>query len=436
MTKARMSDSQALRAVQAIGTAPILVGGDGQLYSYHDGVWLADGNTEAQRRMAEALGSDDWSASQLRSVRYLLQSSDDKLPEAPSAARHLINCANGVVDVSAKPNPTLGPHDPELYFRYKLPHDYNPKARCPKLDAAIEHMFPDPDMQALMHEVWGYCLLPQFNLKKAVLFYSHEPNTGKSTLLNLTGELVGRDNESTVSLQDLDDHRFARASLVGKLLNRSGDLGSYAPRSSSHFKSLVGGDPVLAEHKGQRQFNLHNTAKMLFAGNSFAGTNEGGAAYTSRWLVLPFTETFKPNPHFAAEVTTKEELEGMLAHAVRGAARLVENRKFTETIQSAQAEDALRVETDSVMRYVQESLSADPSGELDGRSTYRDYEEWAKEAGLRPVGRPNFYTRIADLPGVYVREGRYGPTKARGKRIEGLSLVQSSAPVRPGWLDV
>ena len=288
-------------------------------------------------------------------------------------------------------------------------------------------------MVALIHEIFGYCLLPGFSLKKAILLYSRHPHTGKSSLLNLLGALVGHENEATVSLQDLDDHKFARASLQDKLINRSGDLGAYAPRTSANFKSLVGGDPVLAEHKGQRQFSLINTAKLLFAGNSFAGTHESGAAYTSRWLVVPFTVVHEPNPDFLRAVTTTSELQGLLRHAIEGAARLVANNKFTRPLDVEQAEHLLQIETDSVARYMQEVLTVDPAGSLAGAQTYADYERWAKDGGMRPVGRPNFYSRLGDMPGVEIKEGR-----GRAKILSGLKIMfPTSTPssIVQGWKD-
>lgn len=415
-------DSLLLDLVQSVPPAPIRRGiADEQLYRYHDGVWDAYGEDEAQRRL-DGLYSQ-YPASKLRAVRYLLHGIEPTMPPVPTeATKYLVNTANGAVDVLAHPAPALMAASPDHFFRYKIPHEYDPKAQCPAIDAALARMFPDPDMVQLVYEIFGYCLLPGVNLKKAILFHSRAPHTGKSSLLNLLGALVGQENEATVSLQDLDDHRFARASLQGKLINRSGDLGAYAPRTSANFKSLVGGDPVLAEHKGQKQFPLHNTAKLLFAGNSFAGTHEQGSAYTSRWLVIPFEVVHQPNPDFLAAVTTPDELRGLLRHAIEGAARLAARREFPEVAAVALAERALQRETDSVARFVEETLTTVPAATqtngLSGAGLYKDYEEWAKDGGMKPVSRPNFYNRVQDMPGAVIKEGR-----ARAKMIFGYDVA-------------
>lgn len=406
MTIEKPSDAHVLRLVQNEPPAPILRGFDEQLYRYNGKCWDRRGDDEVQRRLDSIYG-DDYSAALARNVRYLLRGVEPTMPAQPPAeSKYLINANNGTVDIAAHPAPALRPHHPDYCFQYVLDHDYEPNATCPNIDAALETMFPDPEMVALIHEILGYCLLPGLNLKKAILFYSRAPHTGKSSLLNLLGSLVGPENEATVSLQDLDDHRFARASLQGKLVNRSGDLGAYAPKTSAVFKSLVGGDPVLAEHKGQQTFALYNTAKLLFAGNSFAGTHESGAAYSERWLVIPFSVQHEPDPDFLARVTTPSELRGLLAHAVRGAARLAARKEFSKPAAVELAEASLKLETDSVARYVEETLTVtgQEHDKLSGPKTYENYKTWAADGGMRPVGRPSFYTRLGDMPGLKIEE--------------------------------
>lgn len=418
------SDAEVLRLVQGLPPAPILRGLDEQLYRYNGKAWDRRADDEIQRRLGFLYGTD-FSAALARNVRYLMRGIEPLMPaQPPSESKYLINAANGTIDITAHPRPVLREHRPEDAFQYVLEHDYDPLATCPNIDASLAKMFPDQEMVDLIHEIFGYCLLPGFNLKKAILLYSRAPHTGKSTLLNLLGALVGHDNEATVSLQDLDDHRFARASLQGKLVNRSGDLGAYAPRTSTVFKSIVGGDPVLAEHKGQQTFALYNTAKLLFAGNSFAGTHESGEAYTQRWLVIPFTVEHESNPDFLASVSTPAELRGLLNHAVKGAARLAARRQFLEPAAVSLAVASLQLETDSVRRFVDETLTIVPEGDhrLAGGGLYDTYKTWATESGLRPVGRPQFYTRLGDMPGLSVVEGH-----SRKRFVVGATMAFPSA---------
>ena len=78
-------------------------------------------------------------------------------------------------------------------------------------------------------------------------------------------------------------------------------------------------------------------------------------------------------------------------------------------------------------------LTVDPAGSLAGAQTYADYERWAKDGGMRPVGRPNFYSRLGDMPGVEIKEGR-----GRAKILSGLKIMfPTSTPssIVQGWKD-
>lgn len=403
---------------------------DGRLYTYDpdSGTWQWEDGTGIQERISILTG-DDFSASKKRAVVNLAAHMRPTMEASGAATRGLINVKNGVVNLTTHPDPTLEPFSPAHFFRYSIPHNYNPAATCPNIDAALADMF-DPDMVDLFHEIIGYVLLPGLNLKKAIHFYSRETGTSKSTWLNVIGAVVGRENTTGISLQDLDDHRFHRASLQGKLLNSAGEIGSAAPKSSAVFKALVGGDPVPAEHKGDRMFMLQNTATMLFAGNMFANTHEQGDAYTSRWMIVPFTKQYRVDPNFYKTVSTPDELEGLLAHAVRGAARLLSRGGFPNPLpyQVELAASKMCLDLDSVARFAEECLVIAGDGELDGAATYNTYRSWAEDAGLRSVGRPQFYLRMADRPGVKVVEGR-----ARMKKIIGATVAFPVVSNSPEW---
>ena len=77
---------------------------------------------------------------------------------------------------------------------------------------------------------------------------------GKSKFISILEALVGADNCSAVSFQDLED-QFHRSSLYGKLLNISTEVGSKA-MESAYFKAIVSGDPISAAFKHQDAFHF------------------------------------------------------------------------------------------------------------------------------------------------------------------------------------
>jgi hypothetical protein len=85
------------------------------------------------------------------------------------------------------------------------------------------------------------------------------------------------------------------------------------------------------------------------------------------------------------------------------------------------------LDLDSVARFAEECLSVG-EGELDGASTYNLYRSWAEDAGLRAVGRPQFYLRMNDRPGVAVLEGRARMKKITGVSVEFPVVLRPAAP--------
>jgi putative DNA primase/helicase len=92
-------------------------------------------------------------------------------------------------------------------------------------------------------EIIGYCLYKSSRYEKAVMLYGPGSN-GKGVFIKLIEALLGLDNTSHVSLQDLERDKFAPADLYSKLANTFADLKSAKLYTSGMFKTLVSGDTI------------------------------------------------------------------------------------------------------------------------------------------------------------------------------------------------
>ena len=77
---------------------------------------------------------------------------------------------------------------------------------------------------------------------------------GKSPLLSLLTEFLGPENVSSISLQDLVNHKFTAAELFGERANIYDDLSSDALKRTGQFKMATGGDMLKGE-KSSRTLN-------------------------------------------------------------------------------------------------------------------------------------------------------------------------------------
>ena len=148
-----------------------------------------------------------------------------------------------------------------------------------------------PDCIYLVEELLGYALIPDNRYEKAFMLVGDGAN-GKSTFLTFLEGFIGRDNVSKVPLQELGEHRFKRADLLGKLINFFADLDANALESTSYFKTIVSGDKIDAERKHQDPFYFRPFARLLFSANEIPRSKDRSFAYYRRWCIIPFPNRF------------------------------------------------------------------------------------------------------------------------------------------------
>ncbi|MGC4052958.1 MAG: hypothetical protein QM757_26830 [Paludibaculum sp.] len=119
---------------------------------------------------------------------------------------------------------------------------------CPLWLSALETYFGgDADYQSkvvALQRFFGYCLLPTADAKRALVLYG-EPSTGKSVVERILGEVVGRENQCSISVSELADPR-RRASLLGRRVNMMRGFDG-APHKA--FADLIRGLPLLIDPK-------------------------------------------------------------------------------------------------------------------------------------------------------------------------------------------
>ena len=151
-------------------------------------------------------------------------------------------------------------------------------------DKFLNFAIPDKDDKEMTLEYMGYCLTTDNRLQKSFFIYG-DGNTGKSTLLNLEKTVLGKENISGISFQDMSQ-RFKPSRLVGKLANICGDLPTQSLKDSSIFKQLTGNDEIDTERKNKDGFSFVNYAKMIFSTNGLPIIEGERSAGTFRRLLL------------------------------------------------------------------------------------------------------------------------------------------------------
>jgi len=312
---------------------------------------------------------------------------------------------NGVLDVLTG---DFVPHTPKFLTRSSLPVFYDPNADFPLIQAFLSEIL-DPKDIPLIQELAGYCLWKEYPLQKAFMFLGEGAN-GKSTLLGIFEAFLGRENISTVSLQDLAENKFAAAQLVNKMANIYPDLPSKALKHTGMFKVLTGGDSVMVERKFKDGFTYRNHAKLVFSCNKLPEAQDDTDAFYRRWLFVNFPNQFtgeKADKNKLKKLTTQEELSGFLNWALEGLKRLREKQCFTDEGSTEEMRKVYIKMSSPIGAFVDEWLVFDPLAYITKEDMYEGLVTYCKENQLSVPSKDMLSKRIAEYA-PKIRDARVG----------------------------
>ncbi|GAJ19827.1 unnamed protein product, partial [marine sediment metagenome] len=142
-----------------------------------------------------------------------------------------------------------------------------------------------PEDVKVILEFFGYILIPDYSIPVVLILLGAGSN-GKTQLLRLIGQFIGRGNYVSISLQDIENNSFAVANLEGKLVNIQGDLSSRWLSGVGRLKQLSGQDPISANRKYRDPLHFDNFARLVFASNKPPEIEEDTLAIWRRILPL------------------------------------------------------------------------------------------------------------------------------------------------------
>ncbi len=399
----------------------------GRMHFYSKGVYIPEGEDFVKKGclafLEEEDRSNEWTSRKGREVLEWIRLKSGQLLETPRS--DVLNVQNGLVNLATG---KLQAHTPYYLSKVQIPVSFDPKAECPEWDAFIHQVLPG--CEDLFWEIVGYVLVPDSQAQKILLLYGPGGN-GKSTLLRALESLLGRENVSNKTLEDLASNRFASADLYGKLANICGEVPAAPIKDSGQLKQLTGGDEISAEFKFKNPFKFRNFAKLIFSANELPKFNDSSDGLWDRLLIVPmekrlrFSESERSQSEILAALAQPDELSGALNKALEGRKRLNTNKRFSEPERSKQLLSDLRGASDPVEEFLRaETL---PSGEVETARLRDTYNQWARVDGLPELDRAQLGKALKRLR-PNVKRGRRGPQSDQTSVYQGISL----APIDSG----
>lgn len=396
-----------------IQTVPFFIIG-GTPYIYEQGVYSEDKNgLVLKSRIQKLLYRDSIKNSLIQGIYNLLISQPDiqkRFSDLNNQPAHWVNFKNGYFDVK---NWEMIPHDTKYLMINQIPFSFYPdKANESENNGVYTKKFlnmslPDKKEQQTFMQYLGYCMTTDTRFQK-FLMIKGKGGTGKSVAISLIQHIVGTENYSCISLQDLNK-RFYATGLFGKQLNACADIPCAAMQSVDIIKKAVGEDTLLYEKKGQDPTQFHSYAKLLFSANEMPlNLDDKTNAYYRRLLVLDMSQTI---PEKDKDIHLKEKLKAesdyIIVHAMTALKQLYINNCFTESRHSQECIEELYRNADSIKAFLDEKIYPCDGSKIKRSDMYRHYTEYCNENDRQAHGKSSFY-RMMNEKGHFIKRNNQG----------------------------
>jgi P4 family phage/plasmid primase-like protien len=388
------------------------------VYNTETNIYQPFGETVIQEEMTKIL-DENTKAHYFVDVLFFIKGST--YFDRPRCLPNKIVLNNGILDMETL---ALEPFNTKDFLLIHVPVTYDKTAGCPLIEQFIKEVV-GPEQLPIIQEWLGYQLYLGLPFHKSIILLGGGDN-GKSTLINLIGRFLGKENMSSVTLQALCSNRFAQANLYSKLANLCADLPDRALGHTGMFKMLVGGDMVPAERKFKDPFEFENTCKLTFSANKIPQTTDDTIAYFRRWIIIFCQNYFPPekaNPKILDYICTPQEFSGLLNWALDGLKRLMENGQFSLSRTWEQERERYLASSNSAQAFIEKAIEYSDEGEsIAKEDLYEAYVKYCKQNGL-PTLRQAELTQNLKLVIPEVKESRLRIGKNRTYAWKNIRFV-------------
>jgi len=323
-----------------------------------------------------------------------------------NGADYMLNLRNGMFDINAL---TLLPHDPKYYSTIQLDVNYLQDAECPVWTKTLEGIFPDsPKRISDLQEYFGYCLTREVKYEKALLLLGEGAN-GKSTIIRVLQSILGEDNYTSITLDDLKSKHY-QARLYGKLVNFGAESLSKGTISDSILKLLVSGDTIEADEKYKGPFTFRPFCKLIFALNRLPRILDKSDGFFRKILIMRFEKQFSDEEQNKdlSNILLSEK-DGIFMWAIEGLKRLRARGRFDIDSETKEEISDYRQQNNSILNFAENECFFHPQSMITMHDLHTAYKDWCGAEGFMAFGKNKFGRELTTLY----------PTISKGKDSSG-----------------
>ncbi len=280
-------------------------------------------------------------------------------------------------------------HDPKFNFFHIIPHDYNKDAACPTWDKMLNNIVQTEEEMDAIEQFGGFALSKMSYEKnhKALICLGSGRN-GKSTVLNIMGEVIGKKNTSQTSIYDASTSRFGLSNIEKSLLNISEEEDIRAFKNARMIKQLASNSPIEIEHKHEPKYSIQNYSKLVFTFNELPKTKEFNTGFFRRFIYVNFPFDLKKEPQRSIDniyTIIKDEYSGIINRFLSGLDMINSNNgELLELTNTVKMQNKIKEDSDPIYNWIDNSINItnNPDDKVLSATLYSDY--------LNYLGNPRY----------------------------------------------
>jgi len=294
---------------------------------------------------------------------------------------------------------------------FALPFDYDENAKCDEIDKAFETQWKD-DQQAtnLLLEFIYYCMKHSHKYK-SLLCMTGKPDSGKSQILELIRNFIGKNSCEAISLSKIGrPFELYRARNSKLLISDDVRLTENDLKDGSIVENLLsipGGAPIRIEKKGGIIITKKLPCQIILAGNDPPHVPQISDALANRFFFLDFTYTFVRGKDMNPLIieTWIQELPGLFNKVLKAGMELDKRGGFVEPLSSLDVRSRFEGGSMPIRQFIKDRFDINNSDDkikwfvkINDMKTY--YDQYCEEEKIAQLSLQNFNTAIEAISGI------------------------------------
>ena len=291
----------------------------------------------------------------------------------------IIPFKNTLIDISNGDIKTIS-HTSEWIDVSVRDYNYEPNALCPVWDATLASIFEgDDEAVEALHKMIGYLLTHDTSQQKIFMLHG-VPRSGKSTILRVIQQLIGRGNYCNPDINKMAD-TFGLEEMVGK------QLAIFSDAHLSHrvdstvilgvLKAISGEDSVSVHRKHKSSLSMKLHTRLLMAMNELPRFADNSGALAARLISFNFTKSFIGKE----DEQLSEKLECELSGIINKVLKVLKNTKLIQPESGKNCVAELKMMSSPLREFIDERTI--DNGEINVDDLYRVYQTWCHNSGSR-----------------------------------------------------